>query len=122
MTSADPVWMAMVLGAHARLLPTSYIANHRHEQSPEKAYFQLKNAIRKQAPVDVDILDIGPGSPERRRLLADSLQQHGVANNPQVQYWAQAVLKSTLKQSPRTITAAGFNIEDVKAVLQAKQR
>lgn len=119
MSSYDPIWLAMVLGAQARLRPPSHIIVHHGDRDPEKAYLRLKQTVRRIAPIDVDILDIGPRSAERRQILADSLRQHQVGADPHVRRWANLLLESVLKYSPQTIMAAGFNVEDIRNALQA---
>lgn len=119
MTEIDPVWLAMVLGAYANIVPPSFIRVRHGDSDPDKAYIHLKQAIREKTSIQADILDIGPGSAERRQILAEQLRQADINNDPVVWRWAITLLESTLNYAPRTIFAAGFSPEDVRKALQA---
>lgn len=64
MAEIDPIWQAMILGAHANILPTSFITIRHGDRDPDKAYFHFKEAIRDKVSFDVGFLDVGPGSAE----------------------------------------------------------
>lgn len=115
----DPIWLAMVLGAQANLRPTAYDTVQNGSIAPEKAYFQLKQAIREKSNIDVNILDNGPGSPERRQILAEGLKQSNLTDDAEVRQRARLMLESVLRRSPRTILAARFSEKDVRQALQA---
>lgn len=119
MASYDPIWLAMVLGAQAHIRPPAHVIIDHGDHDPESAYVELKKAIGEGRPIDVDILDVGPGSSERRQQLADGLEQNEVGADPAVQKWAGIVLKTVLRYRPGAIDAAGFSEEDVRETLQS---
>lgn len=119
MSTPDPIWLAMVLGAYVRILPLSHHIICRGDHDPERAYQRLKQILRKNTSMDVDILDIGPGSAERRQILAEGLRQNDVSKSWRVRRWANMVLASVLKYTPQAITAAGFTEADVQSALDA---
>jgi hypothetical protein len=118
MTSYDPIWLAMVLGAQARIRPLTHITVHHGDHEPGAAYSELKKAIDARSAVDVNILDVGPAEAERRRQLAQSLEQTDVGNAAEVQEWAAIVLESVLKYTPDAIEAADFSPDEVRDTLQ----
>lgn len=61
-----------------------------YREDMSNAYLKLKEMIQEEYPqMDVDLLDIGPGSAERQQLIALQLQDAGVLLNEKILYQAR---------------------------------
>ncbi len=73
----------------------------------EPVYLKLKELIREQyGQVDIDLLDIGPGSVERRQAISQQLQKAGATENEAVMRQAQVLLNMIAEENPTALWAA----------------
>ena len=71
------------------------------------AYEKLKNMIAAgYAQVDVDILEIGPGSAERKEVLARQLVEAGVPQDDRIMRQAQVLMAQIEEEDPEAFWAA----------------
>ena len=71
------------------------------------AYQQLKEMIQERyGQVDVDLLDIGPGSAERQEAIMQQLQEAGVTADEKILHQAQVVLDIIAEENPEALWAS----------------
>lgn len=94
---------AMAAGAAANFRPNIFAAGHVITDD----YLALKSLIKQKYPgVDVDLLDIGPGSAERQEVITEQLREAGIAEDEEVLRQAQAVLDAIAEHDPKALKAA----------------
>lgn len=97
---------ALAAGAAARLRPN---LRDRHEsQTPiTDAYQQLKDMLEAAyGQVEVDLLDIGPGSSERQQVLAQQLEEAGATEDEAILRQAQRLLDIIAAENPAALWAS----------------
>jgi hypothetical protein len=71
------------------------------------AYQELKEMIQAQYPqIDVDLLDVGPGSAERQEAMTQQLQAAGVTEDKEILRQAQTVLDVIAEENPESVWAS----------------
>lgn len=88
-------------------------ANFRPNPSPDtkeplsEDYMTLKSLIEQKYPqIDVDLLEVGPGSAGRQKAMAEQLQEAGVADDAEIVRQAQVVLDKAAALYPQVLEAA----------------
>lgn len=94
--------LALATGAAAHMHPNGLFLKR-----PEiKAYHQLLQLLSRSYPgVDARMMEVGPGSKERRDYLAKQLRQTGAAQDAAVLKQSRRVLREILARSPYIATA-----------------
>lgn len=112
---ADAVVVAMASAAAARLRPNAF-----SEPRPEEdAYLALQQYLADHYPsVPADILDIGPGSAERKAALKTALQQSGAVDDPLVRQGAAHVARLVATADPNAVTAVFDQPDDLVQATQ----
>jgi hypothetical protein len=99
---ADAIVVAMAAGAASSFRPNPFF----EERPDEEAYLALKRYLADHHPsVPADILDIGPGSAERKAALKTALQQSGAVDDPLVRQGAAHVARLVAAEDPDAVTA-----------------
>lgn len=102
----DQLTQALAAGAVANFRPNR-LNGPVYREDMTNAYLQLKEMIAEKYPqVDVDLLDIGPGSAERQQLIARQLQEAGVAQDEQILHQARTVLEIIAEENPESLWAS----------------
>jgi hypothetical protein len=106
---ADPqnlLTKALAAGAVAAFRP-NLMDRPESQRVIVAAYQKLKEMIQDQyRQVDVDLLDIGPGSVERQQTIAQQLQAAGVTEDKDVLRQAQLVLDAVAEKDPSALWAS----------------
>jgi hypothetical protein len=98
---------ALAAGAVASFRPDNLI--EKEERLMDNNYVALKRMLREKYPqVDADILDIGPGSEARLKLLQDQLANSGALDDSKLQEKAQSLIDEILKHEPEAAMAVGL--------------
>jgi hypothetical protein len=100
------VTKALAAGAVATQRPN---LGGRHEALTEiaDAYQALKGMIASQyGQIDVDLLDIGPGSAERQKIITQQLEEAGANDNEAILRQAQLVLDIIAEENPESLWAS----------------
>ena len=113
MTLDEAIMLALAAGAAARMRP-----NNLAQERPEiEAYHDLLELLsRSNSGVDWRMMESGPGSKERRKLLMEQISKSDAAGNPAVLRRSRLLLEEILRRTPQT-TIAIFS--DVPTVSQA---
>lgn len=70
-------------------------------------YQTLKSLVEQKYPqVDVDLLEVGPGSAERQEAVIEQLREAGVAEDEEILRQAQVVLDTAAELDPQVLIAA----------------
>jgi len=97
---------ALAAGAVVMMRPNQWYSPETLEEM-ETAYLKLKEMIRAQyTQVDVDLLDIGPGSAERQQQMARQLQEAGVTEDEDILRQARLVLENITEDDPAALWAS----------------
>ncbi len=97
---------ALAAGAVATLRPNR-MGKLESQTGIDNSYYELKEMIRERYPqVDVDVLDIGPGSAERQKAIASQIEDVGVVDDEEILYQAQLVLNAIAKNNPEVLWAS----------------
>lgn len=76
------------------------------EEQIKPAYLKLKQLLEERySQVDKDLLDIGPGSAERKEAIANQLAEAGATEDEAVMQQAQAVLDIIYEVDPTAVWA-----------------
>ena len=99
---------ALAAGAAAAFQSTA-------EQVVKDSYAALKGLIqRKYAQVDVNHLEVNPGSKSRRGVVEEDLKAAGVETDAEVLQKAQALLEIIQRQAPEAAAAIGVELRDIE--------
>ncbi|MBK8904856.1 MAG: hypothetical protein IPM53_26995 [Anaerolineaceae bacterium] len=107
MDASDILVKALAAGATAALRPNRmYLPDFQKEIMP--LYLQLKALLEERygSTVNVDLLDIGPGSAERQEAMAQQLQASGAANDEDVMQLARKLVAIITDENPESIWAS----------------
>ena len=107
MNASEILMKALAAGATAALRPNQmYRPDFQKEISP--AYLELKAMIKERygQAVDVNLLNIGPGSPDRQEAVTQQLQTSGAADDEVVLQQAQKLLTIIAAENPESIWAS----------------
>jgi hypothetical protein len=97
---------ALASGAVAMLRPNPE-DKHDSQKGIADAYQALKAMIEKQyEQVEVDLLEIGPGSAERQEAIAQQLDQAGAVEDENILRQAQLVLDIISEEDPTALWAS----------------
>ncbi|MCB8984918.1 MAG: hypothetical protein H6659_13895 [Ardenticatenaceae bacterium] len=97
---------ALAAGAVAMLRPNLWDRPGKQKEF-DAVYLKLKKMIQTHYPqVDVDLLDIGPGSPARRQVVDQQLRTTGAAEDATVIRQAEAVMEILAKIEPSALWAS----------------
>ena len=106
MDSKTRLMKALAAGAAADLRP-NLMGRHESQNEIAEATQTLKKMIQRQYPqVDIDLLDIGPGSAERQSAVAEQIQAAGAAEDEAILRQAQVVLDIIGDEEPEALWAA----------------
>lgn len=106
MNSINEITKALAAGAAAVFRPNR-TGGPVYKREIADDYVELKEMIRAQYPqVDVDLLDIGPGSAERQQLISKQLQETGAINDEAIQQQAQRLLQTISEKYPEALWAS----------------
>lgn len=98
---------ALAASAAAAFRPHNLIT--KEEKAMDKSYVAFKQMLRQRYPqVDVDILDIAPGSEERRQLLEGQLVSSGANDDAQLAQLAQSLLNEVIEHEPQAAMGVGL--------------
>lgn len=104
MKPINTIKTALAAGAAANFRPNPS-ADTKEPLSED--YLTLKSLIEQKHPqVDVDLLDVGPGSAERQEAMLEQLREVGVAEDEEILRQAQVVLDTAAELDPRVLNAA----------------
>jgi hypothetical protein len=107
---------ALAVGAAAVLKPTM-------EQAVKDSYATLKALIqRKYARVNLDQVEVNPGSKNRRGVAEEELAHAGADQDGEVLQHAQALLEAIQRHAPETAAAIGVNLKDLEGASLAIRR
>lgn len=96
----------MAAGATAAFRP-NLMDRHESQNEIAEATQTLKKMIQRQYPqVDIDLLDIGPGSAERQNAVIEQLQATGATEDEAILRQAQVVLDIIADEEPEALWAA----------------
>jgi hypothetical protein len=102
------ITQTLAAGAAAVLMPNQ-VPVQITKQDFHKAYEILKITLRQRYPqVEVDLLDIAPGSIERHRMLENQLQTSGALNDEEVIAKGTTLLAEIFENFPGAATAVGI--------------
>jgi len=107
MNASEILMKALAAGATAALRPNQmYRPDFQKEISP--VYLELKAMIeaRYGQAVNVNLLDIGPGSPDRQAAIIEQLQASGAADDEAIRHQAQKLLTIIAAENPESIWAS----------------
>lgn len=77
------------------------------EKEIEAAYLDLKEMIQAQyGSVDVDLLDLGPGSAERQQAMDEQLQEAGATKDEGILRQARLLLDIIAEEEPKALWAS----------------
>lgn len=116
MNAADAIVLAMAAAAAARFRPNPFF----DPRPEEDAYLALRRDLAERfSTVPADILDIGPGSPDRQAALKAALEQSGAADDAGVRQAAGQLARLVAANAPESAAAVMPNPASLQAVLQA---
>lgn len=107
LNASDTLMKVLAAGAVAALRPNRlYVPDFQQEIMP--VYFQLKAMIEERygQSVDVDLLDIGPGSPERQQAMVQQLEASGAADDEELMGLARKMAAIIVEENPESFWAA----------------
>ena len=105
MKTPNPITKALAAGAAAVFRPNRTGGPVYKEEIADR-HEALKEMIRTQYPqVEIDLLDIGPGSVERQQAITQQLQESGAAQNEEIQQQAQYLLETITDKNPESLWA-----------------
>lgn len=97
---------ALAAGAVAMLRP-NVMKRHEYKRKIDGAYLDLKESIReKYSQVNVDILDLGPGSAEAQQAMAKQLQDAGATEDEELLRQAEALIEIIIGENPSALWAS----------------
>jgi hypothetical protein len=105
--ASNTLMKVLAAGAVAALRPNRmYVPDFQKEIMP--VYLQLKAMIEERygQSVDVDLLDSGPGSPERQQAMVQQLQASGAAGDEAVMHQARKLAAIIAEENPQSFWAA----------------
>lgn len=117
-TMDDSVLVATALaaGAAARFRPN----NWAKERPDVDAYLALVDMIMTgRQGVDARMMEVAPGSDERRKVLAQQLAASGAAESRAVVRQSKKLLEMLLERSPETISAIFVDGNELREALAA---
>jgi hypothetical protein len=107
MESSSIIVQALAAGAVAEFRPGIMIK--KTDEIIDQAYVRLKARLKEKYPqVDADMLDFGPGSEERQRLLEAQLTQTGALDDEELNASAKDLLETILTYEPQAAMAVGL--------------
>jgi hypothetical protein len=111
MSEIDAIVLATAAAAAAQFRP-----NGMAQRRPDvKTYLALKHLLAEKYPaVNNDILDIGPASAERQKLLKAQLQQAGVEKDTAVLHQARQLLEYLLQHDSKSAPAVFATVVDLQ--------
>jgi hypothetical protein len=114
MNPIEAITLAMAAGAAAKFRP-----NGMAQRRPDvKTYMTLKHLLAEKYPaVSNDILDIGPASAERQKLLNTQLQQAGVEKDTAVLRQVRQLLAYLLQHDSKSATAVFATTADLQKAI-----
>lgn len=106
MNPTNDLTKALAAGAVAMFRPNR-TDGPVYREDLTNAYIKLKEMIEeKYAQVDVDLLDIGPGSAERQELIARQLQDTGAVQDEEILSQARTLLTIIAAENPESLWAS----------------
>lgn len=104
MDASNKIALAMAMGAAANFKPNV----HETDNPVMDAYVRLRALLDERYPrVSADMMDVGPGSEERRQALAQQLAQAGADEDTAVLRQADVVIDAAYAHLPAAARAAG---------------
>ena len=104
MEPLDTIKTALAAGAAADFRPNPSADT---EYPLTENYQTLKSLIEQKYPhVDVDLLEVGPGSAGRHEAMIEQLREAGVAEDEEVLRQAQVLLDTAAELNPSVLEAA----------------
>ncbi len=114
-TMTNEAFIAAVLSAGGAAY---FRPNNWSLERPEvDAYLELLDLLATFSGVDARIMEVAPGSDERRTVLAGQLAKSGAADNPAVLRKSRQVLRLILEHAPQAIIAAFLSRDAMAAAL-----
>jgi hypothetical protein len=107
LNASDTLMKVLAAGAVAALRPNRmYVPDFQQKIMP--VYLQLKALIEERYGqlVDVDLLDSGPGSPERQQAMVQQLQASGAADDEELMGQARKMAAIIAEENPESFWAA----------------
>lgn len=108
MISQDKLMKALTSGALLAFRPN--LMNQHGSQTQEEIstrYLELKAMIQERyRQVDIDLLDIGPGSAERQEAMHQQLQEAGVIKDKEILAQAQKLLDLISEENADSLWAS----------------
>jgi hypothetical protein len=106
MDSKSTLTKALAAGAVLMMRP-NLMDRPESQRAPEEAYLELKRMIReKYEQVDVDLLDLGPGSEEGQQAMAKQLEDAGAIDDKVILDQAQTTLELIREERPSALRAS----------------
>ena len=106
MDAKTMIMKALAAGVVAMLRP-NLRDRHESQREIEDAYQALKAMIKAQyEQVDVDLLEIGPGSAERQEAITQQLVEAGATEDESILHQAQLVLDIIAEENPESLWAS----------------
>jgi hypothetical protein len=106
MNAKSMITKALAAGAVAMLRP-NLRDRHESQRKIEEAYQTFKAMIEAHyGQVDVDLLEIGPGSAERQAAIAQQLDEAGATEDEDILRQAQLVLDIISEEDPTALWAS----------------
>lgn len=114
MSREEIIALALATGAAAHMHPNSLSL-----ERPEIAAYQelLKLLSRNYPGVDARMMEVGPGSKERREYLANQLRQSGAAEDAAVLRQSRRLLREIMARTPHAATAIFATADTVSEAL-----
>lgn len=104
MKPIETIKTALAAGAAANFRPNP---SADVKEPLDESYLTLKSLIEQKYPqVDVDLLEVGPGSAERQEVMIEQLREVGAAEDEEVLRQAQVVLDTAAELDPQVLIAA----------------
>ncbi|MCA9970557.1 MAG: hypothetical protein KC425_10105 [Anaerolineales bacterium] len=103
MNAIPTIVKALAAGAVSSMRPNAY----ERDDPIEAEYLALKALLETKYPaVEAGLLDVGPGSAERRQLITTQLQEADVAADADVLEQAHTLLHAIAQEDPNALWAS----------------
>ncbi|MCB0036359.1 MAG: hypothetical protein KDE51_20145 [Anaerolineales bacterium] len=103
--------LTLGVGAAAENMPNADVFSQKAVDN----YIQLREMVEEEfRRVDADLLEVGPGSPERQEKLRQQIEETNLSENNAIMAQAKVVLENVVEYVPGAAAALKKDPEDLR--------